>query len=238
MRTLYRRTGEGFFKSSHWACLFALFLFAALMSARWVPSYGQRAYPSWADSWDGVHSFLNGNPAANLADAYVQTLARRFDFGLGSIRYGAALRKGNPSFIDSIRVNAFQSATHNLAWFQANHPEWLLYDCDRNTAVVPDFTNPDYVNFKWNTEFVPAMRGAGPFAQALVLDFAHLENEFQSEATLGRCVQKFRGTASPVDVSDPSFTDGVIAYLFEIRRRVHAVSPSLLLIANTYPRVV
>ncbi len=54
---------------------------------------------------------------------------------------------------------------HNLAWFQANHPDWVVYDCDGNnrpTKIVAyqpglagdvplDITNPDVIAYQIET---------------------------------------------------------------------------------------
>jgi hypothetical protein len=248
----------GFTPVSLFASMCVLFLVSGAVALR-SHSYAQAAPPTWSDSWNGVHSFIEFNRPSNLTDAYIQSNAWRFDLAINSGKYSTALKAGNPGLINSIHVAALQDVQHNFAWLRANHPEWLLYDCTRSTPVVindhsnvvPDFTNPDYVNFKWVTEFLPAIQAAGSQNQAIVLDDALLQNSFYSPATRansshacgvydasGQWVQKFAPQGSDTSVSDPSFTDAVIAYLSEIRRPLHGVSPTLLLIANTDPRVV
>jgi hypothetical protein len=238
--------------------LVSALVFVAALIVALTPLYSQTPLPEWADSWHGIHSILVTEPVGNFTDAYIQSIASRFDFGLSSTRY-RAFKAGNPGFINSIHLGALQSMGRDVAWFRANRPDWLLYNCDRTTplvidnhgGVVADFTNPDYVNFKWNTEFVPGMRPARFPFQAIVLDGAFLENQFYTPSTgvtwshacgaydaQGQWVQKFAGIGSHADVPDPAFTDAVITYLAEIRRRLHAASPPLLLITNTYPRIV
>ena len=238
----------------------SLTLIGALFLTRLGPSYAQSPLPVWADSWNGVHSLLDFNPVGDYTDAYIQSIAWRFDFGLSSSKYRAALKAGNPSFINSMYRDALQYTSQNFAWFQANHPEWLLYNCDGVTpilvydyrAVIPDFSNPAFVDFRWNTEFAPLLSGLGSYpAESVVMDGALLENEFYTPTmavtwghacgaydTSGNWVQKFAGRGSYADVFDPAYTDAFISYLTEIRRRLHALNPPRLLITNSYPRVV
>ncbi len=54
---------------------------------------------------------------------------------------------------------------HPLAWFVANHPDWIEYQCDQHTPAyeyndsnVPlDITNPAVVAFQRSTEVLPAL---------------------------------------------------------------------------------
>src|SRR5262249_10907597 len=143
------------------------FLFAALILTSSGPSYAQAPLPVWADSWNGVHSLLDFNPVGDFTDAYIQSIAWRFDFGLSSSRYRVALKAGNPSFINSMYRDTLQYTSQNFAWFQANHPEWILYNCDRTTPIIvydyrapiPDFSDPAFLDFRWNTEFLPLLSG-------------------------------------------------------------------------------
>src|SRR5262249_40105004 len=136
------------------------------------------------------HSLVKLNPAANFTDAYIQSHAWRFDFSVNSDKYGLALKTGNPTLINAVSIAAFQNSGHNFAWFRANYPGWLLYNCDRTPLILddsgsvsPDFTDPGYVDFKWTTEFMPAIQSAGSVVQAIVLDGAFLQNEFRTSST-------------------------------------------------------
>src|SRR5262245_7212756 len=127
------------------------------------------------------------------------------------------------SSVDSVSVDVFQNAQHDLSWFRANHPEWLLYSCDRTTplvandpgSVIPDFTNSAYINFKWDTEFAPAIQAMGSLSRAIVLDAALLEKSSYACGvydTQGRWTQKFLSGGLRAGGVDPAFADSVIAY--------------------------
>lgn len=73
-------------------------------------------------------------------------------------------------------------------WFRANHPDWLVYLCDRQTLAyefgdpnVPlDITNPDVLQFMLQTWIYPALdRGY----DGIAFDNVNLTNDFSE----GRC---------------------------------------------------
>ena len=58
------------------------------------------------------------------------------------------------------------SSNHNLAWFKANHPDWIEYKQDRttvayvceDTSYVPlDIANPDVRTYLLNTYYLPSI---------------------------------------------------------------------------------
>src|SRR6266849_4604109 len=107
------------------------------------------------DTWNNIHPFL-------LFDGYITRPARvapRYDFITGAKWYNvAAYRSANPNifltyYITYHRDNgAFTDSTalKSLAGWQAFHPDWVLYRCDRVTPAFEcgnpnmplDFSNP------------------------------------------------------------------------------------------------
>src|SRR5262249_36961597 len=144
---------------------------------------------------------------------------------------------------------------HDLAWYKANHPDWILYECDRVTpclqydyqAVVPDFTNPEVLDYQFNA----ALAACGS-ADAISWDTFHLDNDICNPPPgnpdgghacgvydkNGNWVQKFAGIGSYDTVPDPQYTDALIEYLRQFRVRLHALPKPMLLIPNGGPLTI
>lgn len=99
------------------------------------------------DTWEGIHTFLiflNEAPAATL-----QTSAGSFDFVWGNVDDEIApLRAGNPTMMLSYYVpfslDAGGCEYHDLNWWKANHPDWILYRCDEATPAYTWEVNGRY----------------------------------------------------------------------------------------------
>ena len=219
------------------------------------PSFAQNPLPTLADSWNGVHSYVVFSPKGTFTSSFIQSIAPRYDFGWsigGTFRFDFEI--GNPAFANSLYTDGSQGP-NTLSWYQQNHPDWILYKCDRVTplqaydyfAVIPDFTNPAYVDFKWQTQM--AQFGSYP-QEAVGFDNALLSNDFVPTPgsdyghacgvynSSGQWVQKFAGRGSFAEVFDPQFTDAYIAFLAEIRNRLHALPNPKLFVVNTNPIIV
>ena len=66
-------------------------------------------------------------------------------------------------------------------------------------------------------------------------DYGHACGVYNSS---GQWVQKFAGRGSFAEVFDPQFTDAYIAFLAEIRNRLHALPNPKLFVVNTNPIIV
>ena len=119
-------------------------------------------------------------------------------------------------------ASSSQGEGYNLTWFQENHPDWILYDCDKKTpslqyaykAVSVDFTNDEVVQHM----FQRAAQASG-HADAVSWDNFALGNAYPTPAggwgnfcgvwaKNGTWVQLFAGKDSYDTVDDPRFTDG------------------------------
>jgi hypothetical protein len=97
--------------------------------------------PRWRDSTEGVHSFLvfDYHLASNVT--HIEAIAPQYDYvwgaGIETVRHW---RKGNPDIIVAQYMMWNLAGPHlrNLTWLQANHPEWILYKCDRKTVQTWD----------------------------------------------------------------------------------------------------
>src|SRR6516162_7552981 len=81
----------GFIRVSLLASMCVLFLVGGAVALR-SHSYAQASPPTWSDSWNGVHSFIEFNRAGNLTDAYIQSNAWRFDLAINSGKYSTTLK--------------------------------------------------------------------------------------------------------------------------------------------------
>src|SRR5689334_20752234 len=77
----------------------------------------------WVDSWDGVHAFAVWGKYG-LTDT-----SHPFDFSWS----GGAVGTNTNMVIGAYRSSIQSGGTNDLAWFQANHPDWIVYDCDQTT---------------------------------------------------------------------------------------------------------
>jgi hypothetical protein len=151
----------------------------------------------------------------------------------------------NPDIVVGSYRDSIQGP-QGLAWYQANHPDWILYDCDRVTpslqydyeAVSLDFTNPAVVD-----HMVSGMLGSSGRADAISWDNFSLDNWYPKPGggyghycgvwANGTWVQKFAGTGAYDTVTDPQYTDARLEYARQVRDRLHALPAPLLLIVNS-----
>eukprot|EP01047_Picozoa_sp_COSAG01_P029772 COSAG01_NODE_2054_length_8538_cov_4.853656_1_plen_314_part_00 len=117
--------------------------YSASTSSEEVEGGDQNGY-SWRDSSEGVHSFVVFDYHLENDTAHVKGIAPRYDYVWGASAGTARhWRKGNPEIIVSQYIQwnlapGWNLTSSSLAWLQANHPEWLLYKCDRKTLQMHD----------------------------------------------------------------------------------------------------
>jgi hypothetical protein len=123
---------------------------------------------------------------------------------------------------------------HPVAWYRANHPDWLVYKNDRATLAASfeyrtaagqpyhlppiDITNPAVREYIWDRRIAPALLegyrlisfdNGGPF---------NTELRAGVKPTPGGWRQLFRGTTT----TDPAYVRAVRDWLDSMRRRIHA----------------
>ena len=196
--------------------------------------------PLWPDSSVGVHEFLTMDIAYKGKAADINEAASRFDFIWGS-SLGPAWRNVSTEIVTSLYTPYAWGS--NITWWQINHPDWLLYKCDRVTpaywngikADVPfDMSNEDAVRFRYH-------QIGGPGYNAIAADMFYLENTAGAcgawraptsvrpgESTAPQWVQLFSGKSS----GDPKWEDAQIRWAQQCRALLHAHDPPLLLIPN------
>ena len=203
--------------------------------------------PRWVDSSEGVHEFLTMDIAYKGQDVAIKAAATRFDFIWGSSVPGA-WRNVSSAVVPSLYTPYAWDAGWggNLTWWQTNHPDWLLYKCDRTTpaywnmikANVPfDMSNRDAVQF----HFDQIRRSFASGYKAVAADMFYLENTANAcgvwrtptnssanESTAPQWVQLFSGASS----GDPQWGAAQIQWAQHFRSLLHAHDPPLLLIPN------
>jgi len=99
------------------------------------PKAVRTAIRPFIDTWNNIHVFQ----PFDYKIANPVPIAARYDLVWGASTYNvAAWRQGNPNVFITYYIPFHRdygtfsnnSALHSLAWWQANHPDWILYRCD------------------------------------------------------------------------------------------------------------
>jgi Hypothetical glycosyl hydrolase family 15 len=201
------------------------------------PFSGERPFP---DTGTNIHLFQN-------FDYHIQdpaSLAKYYDFVWGADPDKvAAFRTGNPNILLSYYISFFrdtgvflnQEAHHDLEYWKANHPDWILYQCDRTTPayednqmnVIPfDFSNPNLITWQVQTYALPASeRGY----DAIAADNLNMENLIGACGSYknGQWVQRYSGKSN-----DPQWRADVLTWAARMQIALHALEHPLALIPN------
>eukprot|EP00040_Diaphanoeca_grandis_P042292 m.264613 g.264613 ORF g.264613 m.264613 type:complete len:439 (-) comp57191_c0_seq1:166-1482(-) len=132
----------------------------------------------------------------------------------------------------------------DLDFWTANHPDWVLYRCDRKTVAfwdgetakggsVPlDFTNPDVIAWQVNNQSVTA-RNMGFDAMA----FDNYGGGARQGANSGQACGVFARNGSWIPVftgknNDPTFVEASLRWLETVQRMMSITTPTLGIIPN------
>lgn len=188
------------------------------------------------DTWAGIHPFqvfdFNIKPGDATKHAY------RYDFVWGSGKPGA-WKAGNPNIVTSWYgpFDGDFTLKHDLTWWKANHPSWILYQCDEKKLAnmdglknVPlDISNPAVVRWQMQT-YAPQIEAGG--YDGFAGDLVGLDN------STGGCGVFVNGVWTPRfsgQKVDPAWTQAVVAWHTFAFHYLHRLSRPLLLGANTVP---
>ncbi len=185
----------------------------------------------------------------------IDKLGRRYDAVWGSVE-ATAWAHAHPGMIVSnyfiMGMDQYSVTHHTLAWWEANHPSWILYACSagggatRNIAYMPgisvpdvplDIHNPQVVTYQIDT-MAAAARAAG--YNALAIDQFVFWNTYGGGNTAlgehrssgeygcgvwngGTFVRRYAAQ------SDPQWTTDVIGYARIARSILHARGMSLII---------
>jgi hypothetical protein len=219
------------------------------------------------DTWSGIHAMqvfdeVNYGPVHNMipqGQAFVDGYRYAFVWGPRSATAGtwhatnATLRAAYYLPFDTdLSVGDFGNLGHEIDWWQANHPSWVLYNCHSDGApteepatasdlsnVVLDFSNAQVVRYQ--------VQLAGSYAEAnsydaLAYDIVTMKNNTdQQNGDYGCGVYRgpgftnFHRLFSGQD-SDPAWSNAVAAWAAQSRAYLHALPKPLWLVANTVPQ--
>jgi len=213
------------------------------------------------DTWDGIHVFqpfdnFDNKPGYVISEAQAAADGPLYDaiWGSNSGKMVKAWKTNHRSILTTyylpIGLDAlaeqFGNKGHKLGWWNKNHPDWVLYECDQTTvAYVPgvpevplDISNPDVITYLEN---LVGTYAEGHGYAALGADFAVLGNPTggNNGGTRG-CgvwtqnhtvwVQKFAGTQT-----DPAYASAVLNWMASFRTYLHGLPRPLALWGNTVP---
>jgi Hypothetical glycosyl hydrolase family 15 len=216
-------------------------LHSTAISASDPHSYSKPGGRPFIDTWDNIHTFQT----FDYHISHPSTNANGYDFvwgaGLGHV---AGFRSANPNIFLTFYIpfnrdwGTFPVSTtlHSLAYWQANHPDWILYKCDRVTPaytssspIVPlDFTNPAVLFWQIQTYAQPASVNGydGLAVDNIVLpNFSGACGAYRN----GHWVQHFSGR-----LDDPQWRAAIINWLKQMQQALHHLQRPLALIANFY----
>lgn len=187
-----------------------------------------------ADTNDGIHAFLTFD--YGVTD--VATAAKHADFVWGADQgHVAAYRAStNPGIALSSYIpwRRDPDGTHTLAYWKAQHPDWVVYQCDQKTPAVEgtdpniplDISNPAVIAWQVQTFAAPAS-SAG--YDAIAADNYDLSNAY---AGCGVFVNGTTWKALYTGQGDPKFTADAIAWAHAFRTAIRALPRPLGLVPN------
>ena len=186
---------------------------------------------------DGVHTFLTFDSRVNASD--VEAAAPGLDYVWGATAaHIPAYRKGNKDIVLSMYIPFARDPgctapadaavdigvpPNNLDWWLKNHPDWVMYTCDKKVAYSEgdcngplDISNPEVI--AWQQKFVRQAAAAG--YDAMACDNFQLDNSFHACGVYRnkKWVQLYNGNGQ-----DPKFNADVITWLGNFTRAAHTV---------------
>jgi hypothetical protein len=209
-------------------------------------------------TWSGLHvfqpfdNFDNKNiisPQQAMMDGPLYDAI----WGSNSPQMVQAWQTNNPSILTSAYfplptdalTSQFGNLGHDITWWQANHPDWILYECDETTvAYIPgipeiplDISNPAAVSYM--EQLVGTYAEQGGYS-AISVDFVNLNNPTGGKVGTRGCgvwtqnhtvwVQKFSGT-----YVDPAWASAVLSWTSSFQTYLHGLARPLAFWGNNVP---
>jgi hypothetical protein len=215
-------------------------------------------------SMTGLRPLIDTNKNIHLFQSFDYRIenpgnvAGRYDFVWGAMPNKLeAFRRANPSLLlsyyfafhrdggpfyeheigierDGTVTNAALAKRHDLNYWKATHPDWVLYKCDRKTPAyeygdpnIPlDFSNPAIVPWQIKAYGLPASNAG---YDALAADNLNMENLFGACGVYrnGQWVQLYSGK-----VNDPRWRADMLTWTIRMQAALHALPHPLALIPN------
>ncbi len=172
------------------------------------------------------------------------TIAKYYSFVWGAqASHVAALHGANPNMLVSYYIPFHRDSgsyahpdlvqQHDLHYWRAFEPDWILYKCDRTTPAYEDsksmpldFTNPAMINWQVRTYAVLASLNG---YDAIAADNVNMQNTYGACGFYrhGQWVQRYDGTAN-----DPHWRNDVLNWLTQMQIALHRLAHPLALIPN------
>jgi hypothetical protein len=198
-----------------------------------LPGPGPGVFP---DTWTGIHAFQVFDSRISHQKA-VQD-ASRYDLVWGTTQPGA-WKSGNARILTSYYApfeGDFTTA-HGLTWWQQNHPDWVLYKCNKTTPAWPgglknvplDISNPAV--YRWQMQTYAGVMESGGF-NGLAADLVAMGN-FDGGCGVfvnGVWTQRFTGQQI-----DDTWTQAVLAWMRYTYDYLHEEPRPLVLGINHVP---
>ena len=176
------------------------------------------------DTAGAIHSFLTFD--YRITPAQIPQIAARTDFIWGSDGNKVqAWHAANPKTFVSYYIPSNQDPNANpLSYWQANHPDWVLYQCDRKTpATAPGYPNIDIdvsnpAVQSWQLDMVKSAAAQG--YDGIAWDLFALVN-YRGACGIyrnGQWVQLYNGTTN-----DPKYTADLLGWLKTMYAAMHAL---------------
>ncbi len=194
---------------------------------------------SYADTWNNIHPFL-------MFDGHITdpaAVAPRYDFVASAKWYNInAYRSANPNMFLTYYIpfhrdsGTFRDSTAylTLSQWQATHPDYILYKCDRRTPAyefdAPEiplaFSNPGVLNYQLQTYAIPASQNG---FDGIIADNLNMENLFGACGTYvnGKWVQRYNGKHD-----DPRWLADVVNWVTQMQQALHNLPHPMALILN------
>ncbi len=197
------------------------------------------------NTWTNIHRFLTfdykiDNPSA---------VAQKYDFVWGAnYKNLAAYRSANPHIVLSYYfpmhrnhgdfIDTALGKQQGLDYWRAQHPDWVLYKCDRTTPAYEYYdpnmpfilTDPTILNWMVQSFAVPAAQYG---YDAIALDNVNMDNMFGACGSYnknGQWVQRYTGKTN-----DPQWQSDVANWIVQMKEALRHLSKPLLLIVNLDP---
>lgn len=191
------------------------------------------------DTFNNIHLFESFD--YNIPDP--AAVAKYYDFVWGAaVDHVQAIRAGNPKIFIAYYIPfhrdsgtfARPDAIHDLSYWQANHPDWVLYKCDRVTPAyefgdpnIPlDFSNPALIS--WQIQMYAQMASQSGY-DGIAADNLSLQNYYGACGVYvnGKWKQLYSGQPD-----DPQWRENVLVWTARIQQALHSLSHPLALIPN------
>jgi hypothetical protein len=185
------------------------------------------------DTSDGIHAFLTFD--YRVTDIAAAAAHDVYAWGNDQGHVAAYRASSNPKIVLSSYIpwTRDPDATHDLAYWNTQHPDWVVYACDRTTPVKEftdpnltlDISNPAVIAWQADSYGLPASQAG---YDAIAADNFELSNAFGACGVFrgGQWVGLYSGP------TDPKYTADALAWTALFRQKLQAFPRPLGLIPN------